>query len=278
MKKYALCLGYLPMSDYSGFSSQLHDPQNILTYLNLAFEEARLIDLEIDPQIRFASRTDRGVGALGQVVSLNAQHSPILSEINFYLPDSIRVLGLSEVSSGFHPRRNAILRTYTYFLTIYDDFDLNLARKMLSMLVGRYNFRNFAKRDPKKEISTVKDIKTAEIVPVADGTYQIRLSSKSFLWQQVRRIIGHLIEVAAGKYDLKYTRELLEAKTTMLKPSTAPPEYLILETVQYNDVQFTYDQKALRSFQQTLKEHLMDTKAKAALYEFITGHLQEKMD
>ncbi|UCE13187.1 MAG: hypothetical protein JSV04_13485 [Candidatus Heimdallarchaeota archaeon] len=277
MKKYALCLGYLPKTNYSGFSSQLHDPKNILTQVISAFKEARLVDLEIDSEIRFASRTDRGVGALDQIVSLNAKHSPILPEINFYLSDSIRVLGLTKVSSSFHPRRDAILRTYTYYLTINDDFDIIIARKMLSMLVGRHDFRNFAKRDPKKEIGTIKDIKTAEIVPVADGTYQIRLSSKSFLWQQVRRIIGHLIEVSTGKYDLEYTQQLLEAKTTKLKPPTAPAEYLVLETVQYNDVQFTYDQKALHSFQQTLRGHLMDAKAKTALYEFITGHLRGKM-
>lgn len=273
MKKYAVCLGYLPLRDFSGFSGQLHDSQNIFTLAISAFNNARLIDFEIDAQIRFASRTDRGAGALCQVIALNTKQTPILSEINFYLPDSIQTLGITRVSSDFHPRRDAILRTYSYFLYINKDFDLSLAREILTMLVGRHDFRNFAKKDPKKEIGTIKEIKTADISIVGDCTYQIRISSKSFLWQQVRRIVGHLIEVSTGKCDLKYTRQLLEPNPVKFKPTAAPPGNLILENVQYKDVQFRYDQKALRSFQYTLKEHLMEAKAKTALFNFLTKQL-----
>ncbi|MFX0013542.1 MAG: hypothetical protein ACFFB2_14105 [Promethearchaeota archaeon] len=278
MQRYAICLGYLPTLSYSGFSNQLHDPQNIFTQLCSAFRNARLIESEVDAEIRYASRTDRGVGALGQVLSLKTKQAPILSEINFYLPDPIQVLGLTKVSSGFHPRRDANLRTYSYFLVTDEKFDITLARETLSILIGKHDFRNFAKNDPKKEVSTVKDLKTADIFTLGDKIYQIRLSSKSFLWQQVRRIIGHLIEISAGKYDLQYTYQLLEAKRTNKKPPTAPPENLILESVQYKDLQFEYDQKSLQLFHHTLKEHLMEAKAKVALYDFSLNHFLEKIE
>jgi tRNA pseudouridine38-40 synthase len=275
MKRYAICLAYLPTLDYSGFSNQLHDPQNIFTLVFSAFKKARLITLGLDPQIRYASRTDRGVGALSQVIVLNTKQIPILSEINSYLPDSIRALSFTGVSTNFHPRRDAQLRTYSYFLTVNENFNLSLARKTLEMLVGRHNFHNFAKKDSTKEINTIKDIQLANILIVGDNTYQIRLSSKSFLWQQIRRIISHMIEVSTGLHDLENTRQLLGPKPAKFKPAAAPPSNLILEDIQYQDVKFSYDQKALRSFISILKEQLLAAKAKSVLYEFMSTHLHE---
>ena len=169
------------------------------------------------------------------------------------------------------------MRTYSYFLTTRKDINFTLARKTLVMLVGEHDFRNFAKRDTKNEKGTNKTINVADIFPVGDNTYQIRISSKSFLWQMVRRIVGHLIELNNGKCDSDYTKCLLESKIVEFKPKAAPPENLVLENVQYKDVQFQYDQKSLRTFQNTLTEHLMTAKAKTALFDFITTHVHEKM-
>ncbi len=277
MQKYAICLGYLPILNYSGFSDQLHDPQNIFTLVISALKNARLIDPTLTSKIRFASRTDRGVGALSQIISLNSKQVPILTEINSYLPESIRALGIASVSSDFQPRRDAILRTYSYFLTTSKDFDYPLARKTLAMLMGKHDFRNFAKQDNKKEKGTFKTIEVAEILPLGNCTYQIRISSKSFLWQMVRRIIGHLIELNNGRCDSEYTNHLLASKIVKFKPNAAPSENLVLESVHYKDVQFQYDQKSLLTFQNTLTEQLMTFKAKTALFNFITTHVQEKM-
>jgi tRNA pseudouridine38-40 synthase len=217
------------------------------------------------------------VGAINQVIALNTNQTPILSEINSYLPDSIRALSFTEVSSHFHPRRDAQLRTYSYFLTVDENFNLSLAQKILEMLVGRHDFHNFAKKDPTKEINTVKDIETANILIVGDNTYQIRLASKSFLWQQIRRIISHMIEVSTGLHDLENTRQLLGPKPAKFKPAAAPPDNLILEDIQYQDVKFSYDQKALRSFISILKELLLAAKAKSTLYDFMGTYLQDEM-
>jgi tRNA pseudouridine38-40 synthase len=275
MKRYAICLGYLPTLEYSGFSNQLHDPLNIFTVVYFALKKARLITPKFDPKIRYASRTDRGVGALCQVVAINAQQPPILSEINSYLPDLIQALSFVEVEADFHPRRDAQLRTYSYFLTVDEKFDLSLARKILEVLLGSHDFRNFVKRDPTKDINTVKEIKTADILVIGDDIYQIRLASKSFLWQQIRRIISHLVDVSAGLYDLEYTQRLLCPKPTTSKPAAAPPENLILENIEYPTFDFQYDQKVLRSFTSFLREQLLAAKAKSAVFNFITNYLKE---
>jgi tRNA pseudouridine38-40 synthase len=277
MKRYAICVGYLPTLDYSGFSNQLHDPQNIFTVVYHALKKARLIVPKSDPKINYASRTDRGVGALCQVVAINTQQPPILSEINSHLPDLIRALSFVKVEADFHPRRDAQLRTYSYFLTVDEKFDLSLARKTLEMLLGSHDFHNFAKKDPTKNINTVKEVKTADIIVISDDIYQIRLASKSFLWQQIRRIISHLVEVSTGLYDLEYTQRLLSPKPITSKPAAAPPENLILEDIEYPTFNFQYDQKALRSFGSIMKKQLIDAKTKSALYDFINNNLQDKM-
>lgn len=278
MKRYAICLGYLPTLEYSGFSNQLHNPQNIFTVVYSALKKARLIAPKFDSKIRYASRTDRGVGALCQVIAINALQPPILSEINSYLPDLIRALSFIEVEADFHPRRDAQLRTYSYFLAVDEEFDLSLARKMLEMLLGSHDFHNFVKRDPTKDINTIKEIKTADILVISDNIYQIRLASKSFLWQQIRRIISHLIEVSIGLHDLEYTQRLLSPKPAKPKPAAAPPENLILEDIEYQEVKFYYNQKALQYFVSIMKEHLIDAKVKSALYTFMGANLQNRMD
>ncbi len=260
------------MLNYTGFSKQLHDPNNIYTLVVNALKKARLINSNIDSKIRFASRTDRGVGAINQVISFFTNKKPIIQEINSYLPDTIRSLGFIEVPAGFHPRKDAILRTYSYFLCVGHGLDLPIMRKTLNLLTGKHDFLNFAKKDPKKEKKTIKDIRTADIFELNNNTYQIRISSKSFLWQQVRRIIGHLIDVSSGKCDNQYTLRLLKNEPINFKPSPVPPQYLILEKVHYGSVKFDYDEKSLISFSHTLLEQLAQARSNDGLYSFLNNY------
>lgn len=258
-----------------GFSNQIHDPNNIFTVIKDALKSARLYGSIEEPKISFASRTDRGVGALHQVIAIISNRTPILPEINSYLPESIKAIALTDVPSDFHPRRDAILRTYSYFLTSMEKFDVTLARETLSLLKGKHDFRNFAKIESAKKKNTVKEIKTAEIFPINNETYQIRIASQSFLWQQVRRIIGHLIETSTGKYSSKQTIHLLESKLDIKKPPAASPLYLILENIQYEKLQFHYDQKSLSSFRKIIMEQLIHARAHNALYSFVTDFLTD---
>src|SRR3712207_1289980 len=60
-----------------------------------------------------AGRTDRGVHALGQVVSY-AGPPPALRSVNALLPDEIAVLAAEEAPDGFSARHHALSRTYVY--------------------------------------------------------------------------------------------------------------------------------------------------------------------
>ena len=60
-----------------------------------------------------AGRTDRGVHALGQVISYPAR-CPSLRSVNAVLPHEIAVVAAEEVPEGFSARRDAKSRTYIY--------------------------------------------------------------------------------------------------------------------------------------------------------------------
>lgn len=65
-----------------------------------------------------AARTDKGVSAVGQVVSLNmVLHPPgIVDRMNAELPEQIRVLGHRRVTKGFDARKACDKRRYEYIL------------------------------------------------------------------------------------------------------------------------------------------------------------------
>lgn len=275
MLHIAICFGYLPMVEYTGFSKQLHDKKNLYTIIVETLKNARLINNETNANVRLASRTDRGVGAIYQVVSLFTDHNPIIAEINSYLPNSIRALGYNEVPKNFNPRKDALLRTYSYFLSTHEELDLFAIRTSLGLLVGKHDFQNFAKNDTKKEVNTIKDVELAKIFPLNNNTYHIRIASKSFLWQQIRRIIGHLIDISDGKYDIQYTLKLLENDSIITKPSPVPPQYLILEKIHYKSVKFNYDQKSLRQFRQMLMEQLIQARSNSGLYSFLMNYFTD---
>jgi tRNA pseudouridine38-40 synthase len=60
-----------------------------------------------------AGRTDRGVHALGQVVSYDGP-LPLLRSVNAVLPDEIVVLSAEEAPDGFSARHDAVRRSYRY--------------------------------------------------------------------------------------------------------------------------------------------------------------------
>ena len=70
-----------------------------------------------------AARTDKGVSAVGQVVSLKMlvgfTDYDVISNINKHLPDQIRVLGYTKTTAGFDARKHCDKRRYEYVLPVW---------------------------------------------------------------------------------------------------------------------------------------------------------------
>ncbi|KFO35603.1 tRNA pseudouridine synthase A, mitochondrial [Fukomys damarensis] len=105
-------------------------------------------------------RTDRGVSAAGQVVSLKVWLiEELLDKINSHLPSHIQILVLKRVTSGFNSKIKCDARTYFYMLPTfafaYKDQDvqdetyrlsaetLQQVNRLLACYKGTHNFHNF---------------------------------------------------------------------------------------------------------------------------------------
>lgn len=269
--QFALKIGYLPSPAYSGFSHQLHDRTNIFTLVMKALEKARLI--QTHESVSFASRTDRGVGALSQVISFHSSIIPILPEINSYLPSDIRVLAMATVPDDFDPRRKAIHRTYSYLLVINETFDLKKAMNVVDIFSGTHDFQNFAKIDREYKKNTVKTIGSISLSRINDYVVRIKIKSRSFLWQQVRRMIGHIINVATTDLSIESTQLLLVNHSIERKPPSAPAESLILEEIMYENIHFEFNRKSVNSFRRHLIKEATKYETQLALHKLMLEYL-----
>ena len=97
--RYAFQVAY-DGSRYFGFVRQPSRP-TIEAELLKTFKKCGIYRKLKKARFRTASRTDRGVSAIGQVVALNVVEKPNLRLINACLPDDIAVLAAAEVGPRF---------------------------------------------------------------------------------------------------------------------------------------------------------------------------------
>ena len=167
----------------------------------------------LDTRLGFASRTDSGVSALGNVFAYKGRLGP-LGRLNHMLK-GIRVWAYAEVPDSFKPR-NARLRWYRYFLV--GDFPESEVRK-IKQFEGTHDFSEYTRA----RRNTVRTIDSIRIHRFGYG-YVLDFKAKSFLWNQIRRMVGTVL----GR--------------------TAPPEPLILMEIGYeNEPAWSEDRKQLRA-------------------------------
>lgn len=193
---------------------------------------------------RVATRTDRGVSALGQVVALDLPGEVAEGDVNSLLPEDIAVLSIREVWDVFDPRRHAVEKHYRYVCEVPDKFDADAARRAGRLFEGRHDFRAFCRREPGR--STVSELKRV-IVRKPDSRLVMDFFARSFLWQQVRRISGAIISAGMGKTSLEEVEELLNNPGTRGFPP-ADPDGLFLVEVRYRGIRFSAEKSAKDRF------------------------------
>ena len=168
----------------------------------------------------FASRTDSGVHASNQVVNfktgLDIHPYDWVQILNHYLPQDIRVFKCDKTNNEFDVRRDAFEREYTYKIItgkrispienkyyehISDNLNLGILESAKKIFLGEHNFLSFTGRLLPKNANTIREINSLEY-NVSDREIIIKISARSFLYQQVRRIIGSLILLMKNKIDI----------------------------------------------------------------------------
>jgi tRNA pseudouridine38-40 synthase len=197
-------------------------------------------------QVAGSGRTDAGVHALEQVAAfslLNPIPLPNLEKaINRLLPPAIRVLCAMEAAPDFHPRFQAVAKTYEYrafrgavcppfewpFLHHYP-YPLDEAKmiRLARAFAGEHDFTAFAASDERDVLgrSQVRTIFSSVLERRGDRLlYRVRGSG--FLKHMVRNLVGTLIEAGKGNVE---ELDRLPGKSG----PTAPAKGLFLVKVEY---------------------------------------------
>ncbi len=170
-----------------------------------------------------AGRTDRGVHARGQVCAFRTvQPDRARRVLNLMLPPDIWCTGWAAVPDAFHPRHDAVARTYRYYFPEPPP-DITAMQEVARSFQGSHDFSSFARTGDRCPRRTVLDARVFE-----EGRFAVfEVTAESFLWNMVRCMATALDRVGRGAVDGEDIVRLLEEPAGHRLPA-APPDGLIL--------------------------------------------------
>lgn len=201
-----------------------------------------------------SGRTDAGVHALGQVLSIATETrlSPetLRRALNAELPDDIAVLSVEEAPEGFDAVRHAVKKRYRYFLhdgPVRDVFrrsyvwqvrrrlDDAAMHRAAQALLGKHDFASFQSANDQRlsSIRTITDIAVVRGRAGRPDEVTVDVEADGFLYNMVRAIVGTLVEVGRGVQPESWPQQVLEAADRARAGQTAPPHGLFLIQVDY---------------------------------------------
>jgi tRNA pseudouridine38-40 synthase len=204
-----------------------------------------------------AGRTDAGVHATGQVVSLATTarftFERLAHALNWLLPPDCSVRTASVVEPGFSARYSARQRTYVYAILnrpqrsallapyawhVTQPLDLGAMRAAAEHAVGEHDFRSFCSLGPGGDGveagSTVRTVHRFAVEPHGD-LVRLEIAADGFLHRMVRALSGTLVECGRGRRSSQELRNVLEAAERSMVAGVAPPHGLYLAGVRYAD-------------------------------------------
>lgn len=176
------------------------------------------------------SRTDARVSAVGNVcrVTLDRPHLRGLPQALLpHLPEDLWVTGAAPVAPDWNPR-HATRRHYVYWHPVAGE--LPLAKQACRLFLGRHDFRAFCRHEPGR--SPMRSVARFD-VEETQGLWRFDVEGPSFLWNQVRRMVGAAVAVARGQATGADIGAALAAHVLHPCFENVPPEGLVLWEVRY---------------------------------------------
>ena len=211
--------------------------------------------------LKFSSRTDKGVNALGNAILFNSifsDNTVMLKALNSIGGD-IFFRSACTVPDDFNVRY-ASCRIYRYVLPS-KGMDMDLARQCADIFLGEHDFARFCRPDNKPTVANVERIDMEE----RDGLLILEFEARYFLWNMIRRIVAAIHSVSIGTHTLDDVHRALD-DLQEVNFGVARPDALTLMDVVYDWLEFTpadgsqfLSRKDEESFSQGLRKTFFDS-------------------
>ncbi len=179
--------------------------------------------------LEVASRTDRGVSAVGNALVLDSrlEGPSLLRQLNGVSPDIFCSAG-TPVDASFRVRR-AVRRVYRYFEPDRSA-DLSKWRDAADLLTGTLEVRSFG-RGISAERPQWRTVEGVTVSPLPAGLV-VEVRAPSFVWGMVRKMVGAMREHHRGHLPLGRLKQAVDGELRLTLP-LAEPEPLVLWDVEF---------------------------------------------
>lgn len=255
MQRWKLIIEY-DGSPYRGWQKQ----KDNLPTVQAALEQSLYDFCGQEIAVHVAGRTDAGVHAAGQVVHLDLDYGERdLSEYEFakainalIRPHPISVLKAEKTHADFHARFDAKNKLYIYrclqrpapptidkgkIWHVKRKWDIEAMKAAAQHLLGHHDFTSFRSADCQAK-TPMRTLDRAEIITSPYDHYggleiQFHFEAQSFLYHQVRNMVGTLSLVGVGRIVADDVRDILAAKDRTKAGPTIPSDGLSLVRIDY---------------------------------------------
>ena len=218
------------------------------------------------PEKRFkilgASRTDAMVSARQAAFELFLDEKALdncadfLVTFNKNLPPDIRAISIKEVDAGFNIIQHSKQKEYLYLFafgkkshpfaapllaTFLEPLELELMQQAARLFEGRHYFGNYCTK-PSENTVLEREIELCEIVNntmitasfFPERSYLLRVRGSGFLRNQIRLMMGALVQTGRGEFSLEDIEASLNPDVVMPMTYIAPGSGLILNNVEFS--------------------------------------------
>eukprot|EP00924_Labyrinthula_sp_SR-Ha-C_P005391 snap_masked-scaffold_1-processed-gene-30.18-mRNA-1 protein AED:0.44 eAED:0.44 QI:0/-1/0/1/-1/1/1/0/358 len=295
MSKYsqrhvALSFGYMG-DNYRGLAAQPHlsKDNTIEFHIFKALKKLCLIESRENCNYSRCGRTDKGVSATGQVISLTLRSNLTSNELkenptrisggsknelnyaallNRVLPDDIFMFGWAPcLNPNFNARFQTKNRTYRYFFS--NVYDVELMAEAAEHFIGVHDFRNFCKIDVANVQNFTREVFSFDIKKLSAEMYCAEIKGNAFLWHQIRCMMAVLFLVGKKLEAPDVVKSLLDISLNPARPEyLMASEYpLVLDSSEYDDLNFFYDPIALKKLDSALRAKRQQLLIQLAKYD-----------
>jgi len=252
---------YLIQLQYLGFRYHGWQKQpNVNTIQRMVERTINYVLETKDFKVLAAGRTDAKVSSNEAYIELFVDHKPLelksfFDLFNQNLPQDIRALSIQETDEKFNIIKHPKIKEYVYLFSfgkkfhpfsapfmynIAEELDIEVMIKAAKLFEGKHNFRSYCHRPNENtivhgEITQCEIVKnviyTASFFP--EESYLLRVKGGGFKRNQIRLMMGVLLDLGKGKVDINFIKKTLnpDAEEIVLE-HIVPGSGLILNAVE----------------------------------------------